>query len=62
MNLWIARDDNGRLFLYERKPVRYSGEFASVSGYWSHRIDDDLFPEVTLENSPKRVTLKLNLL
>lgn len=59
MNLWIARDNNGRLFLYESKPIRYLDEFASVRGYWSHRIDDDLFPEVTFENSPKRVTLNL---
>ena len=43
MKLWIARDQNSDLFLYPIKPDRYS----------------DLFPEVTFENSPMEVELKL---
>ena len=58
MKLWIARDQNGDLFLYPIKPDRYVTEyyvFFNGDDWWN--IDSDLFPEVTFENSPMEVEL-----
>lgn len=64
MKLWIARDEDGDLFLYNQKPsILKTGvdpwdcfqapnkEFLS--------IPNELFPEITFENSPQEVELKL---
>lgn len=60
MKLWIARDQNSDLFLYPIKPDRYVTEhyvFFNGDDWWN--IDSDLFSEVTFENSPQEVELKL---
>lgn len=57
MKLWIARDEDGDLYLYEREPIREIDYFYSF--YVSIKIDNNLFPETTFENSPKEVELKL---
>lgn len=61
MELWIARDygDNADLCLYSSKPYQV------VAGIWTCYnqdyifIDNKLFPEVTFENSPKKIELNL---
>ena len=55
--MWIARDYNEELYLYEREPIREFNYF--YSSYASIKIDNNLFPEVTFENSPKQVELKI---
>jgi len=60
MKLWIARDQNGDLFLYPIKPDRYVTEYyVFFNGDDCYDIDNRLFPEVTFENSPMEVELKL---
>jgi len=65
MELYIARDKDGKLFLYNYLPNRNndSGNFmVEVDDMWDGEIisiDPKLFPEVTWENSPKQVELKL---
>jgi len=65
MELYIARDKDGKLFLYNYLPNRNndSGNFmVEVDDMWDGEImsiDPELFPEVTWENSPKQVELKL---
>ena len=60
MKLWIAKTKRGKLCIFRYKP-RYFSEF----DFWSdENIDDDMmtiygFPEVTFENSPMEVELKL---
>ncbi len=58
MKLWIARDANDSLFLYDEKP-----NLEKLYGYWysdnCFRLDTDEFHEVTFENSPQEVELKL---
>lgn len=58
MELWIARDKDRVLGLFDDKP------FKNEYGYWTtvrncYLIDDDLFPEITFENSPQQVEIKL---
>lgn len=59
MKLWIARDKDGGLWLFENKPS-YTGSywkdfFETSIGEFDYR----LFPEVTFENSPREVEIKL---
>ena len=58
MELWIARDKDGSLCLSRVELVKaYTTFICNEQQYYY--IDDDLFPEVTFENSPKKVELKL---
>ena len=72
--MWIARDkkqsaysenEMPSLYLFKSKPC-----FESNLGYWEpnkldleanfFEIDNNLFPELTFENSPQEVEIKLN--
>lgn len=63
MKLWVARDFDGILNLYINKPKLDSND----NMYYTDsdmeddylNIDKDLFPEVTFENSPQQVEIKL---
>lgn len=69
MKIWIARDKDSRLYLFDYKPIRdeddtqfiyddtYIDSPIFIFGYIE--IDKTLFPEVTWENSPKQVEFKL---
>lgn len=65
--LWIARDENGGLYLYSNKPIKqkfgeqnfFKSESKSNDGNYDEiKIDSALFPEVTFENSPQQLVLK----
>lgn len=60
MKLWITRDCMG-LWVYTTNPLFNSSkkEFESVDGNMLYINDDKLFPEVTFENSPQQVEIKL---
>ena len=59
MKMWIARDRNGNLFLHRDRPY-----LSRLYGVWDSddyfRLEQKDFPEVTFENSPMEVELKLN--
>ena len=57
--MWVARDKDGELYLYDAYPKKNSEFFGCQIGYTSMMLDGSLFPEVTWENSPVRVELKL---
>lgn len=59
MNLWIARDKSGLLFLYEGRPQRNDRYFYNTPTGNSVKVEESLFPELTWENSPREVELKL---
>lgn len=60
MKLWIARDLDGDLWLYNRKLEKKFGGFIPIDNNCDiMSIDNDLYPEVTYENSPQEVELKL---
>lgn len=60
MKLWIARDKDGDLYLYTRKPEKVE-EYWTVE--WPHayyQFNTDLFPEVKWEDDePTEVELKI---
>jgi hypothetical protein len=66
MKHWIARDKDGCLYLYNYKPCKNEtlGRFTCCikpDGEWSdeYELNSHLFPEVTFENSPQQIELKL---
>ena len=62
MKMWIARDFDGTLVLSNRQPYLpnkccdffFFGDDTSI-----YYLDENMFPEVTFENSPIEVELKL---
>lgn len=60
--MWIARDRNGSLYAYNRKPVRFEDYFGCLTewGTWDEELglDKNDYPEVTWENSPKELVVK----
>lgn len=58
MKLWITRNKyDGMLKLWFNKPVKQNFQFYSNDGFFI--LDENLFPEVTFENSPQQVEIKL---
>lgn len=64
--LWITRNKNGTLTLWFNKPVKQEGAWYNNDGFFvldsiqSPTFGEVIpFPEVTFENSPKEVELKL---
>ena len=59
MRFWIARDIDGILRIYDNKPKVYKRkqEIISIGGYYD--ININLFPQITFENSPQLVEIKL---
>ena len=58
---WIARDSYG-LWLFIQKPTKYlsNGDkcFSKLNNI-RYLIDSQLFPEITFENSPQQIEIKL---
>lgn len=55
MKLWIARAKFGYITLHYSKPKEKNGGWNDVVAV----LGDNYFPEVTFENSPQEVELKL---
>lgn len=61
--LWIARDDDGSLWLFDEKPVKVRGMWRNGAlqermSAMETRIQGCLFPTLTVDNSPKMLGLK----
>ena len=56
--LWVARDCNGELYLYNEKPEYYN----SLEVWFSYRIcsklDNNFFPNLTWKDEPIEVELR----
>ena len=62
MKLWIARDKDNSLFLYLNKPLINDDTFTvnwDEPNWWDAQLINDMFPEITFENSPQMVEVKL---
>lgn len=59
--MWIARDKNEDLWLYENKPYTFCMDIflMQTDDELCDKLNKDLFPEVTFENSPVEVELKI---
>lgn len=65
MEFWIARDKDGSLWMYNDEPVLRSEDSFGVKPNQNGKtkpakqLRDWYFPEVTFENSPQQVEIKL---
>lgn len=65
MKLWIARQRDNSLYLFTHKPTLFCGRWCMnganqyYAKLWGNKVKNELFPEVTFENSPHRVEIKL---
>ena len=58
MKMWIARERGGMLLLFRFRPwLTDISEWVHIGGCVV--LDTKIFPEVTFENSPQEVELKL---
>ena len=55
MKLWIARNKIGTIYAYDAIPIRNKERFEARGKY----ATDNFFKELTWENSPQEVELKL---
>lgn len=56
MKLYVARDKNGRLYLYKHKPKKYNIVWTNPA--FIEELDSNLFPEVRWEDEePTEVEL-----
>ena len=58
MKLYVARDGDGGLYLYPEEPTK-DAIYKNWTSYNWIALELDLFPEVTFENSPIEVEIKL---
>lgn len=64
MKVWIARDADGGLFMYDSKPNRKDTFFmtdiaeATIRGQWP--LPEKSLPDVTWENSPQEFYIEIN--
>lgn len=57
MKLYVARDENKSLYLYEYEPKKYKTRWIGYLGF-IEKLDSNLFPEVKWEdNEPTEVEL-----
>lgn len=58
--LWIARDKDNSLFIYSKKPIKYDNfyNYDIEDDLDSTSIPEELYPELTFENSPKQLIIK----
>lgn len=61
MELWIARDKDGKLELHKKFPIVKVDEEGEEYwlGHFLCYISKDLYPEVIFENSPQKVKIEL---
>ena len=62
MKFWIARDKVGCIGLYRQSPIwkwNKFGTFEDWHGGFLALLPSEDFPEVTFENSPQEVELKI---
>lgn len=62
MKLWIAREENNDLKLFEDKPTYHNiieTWMTPHDSYFLCYLDEKEFPEVTFGNSPQEIELKL---
>ena len=57
MKLWLVKQKYGGAWLYDTKPYKDGDNWKSVGNLYL--IDRNFLPEVTIENSPQQVEIKL---
>lgn len=56
--IWVARDCNGELYLYNEKPEYYNNLEAWFVGGIFSKLDNNFFPNLTWKDEPIEVELR----
>ena len=61
LEAWVARDDNGMLYLYLVKPIKFETTWITAAiGAKFIQLDKELFPEVQWsDEEPKKIKLSI---
>ena len=64
MKYWIAREQNGKISIHDIEPSLEEFEmYDKIIQFWDSpyrtELEFDPYPEITFENSPQEVELKL---
>ena len=55
--VWIARDKDGSLYLYSKKPLKDGRMFVTDGTGDMFQLDKNSHSEITWENSPQRIEI-----
>lgn len=55
--LYVARDKDGSLYMYDAIPKRGENAFFAQRGYDCFHLDSSMLPDVTFDNSPQKMEL-----
>lgn len=59
MEFWIARDKDNSLWLFDILPIRSKYSFIADTNNCAMELNNNLFQEVTWENSPRKVKIEI---
>lgn len=61
MNMFIARDQDGSLWMYDREPqLAQSGKIWFVPGFgWQMPVKRDSFDNITFDDGPVKVKIEI---
>ena len=59
MKYWVARDKRGECCLYEGKPTEDVDGTWNPNGYRWYKVSPRLFPNVTFDNSPMIIIMRI---
>ena len=54
--LWIARDINGELYLYDKEPYKGDLGYNPTDNRW-FKLNEESHSEITFENSPQQIEI-----
>lgn len=57
INGWVARDENGQVWLYAQRPFRNHAVWTTDKGRYFIRINDTFFPSLRWEDEPREVEI-----
>ena len=60
---WIARDEDGKIFIHDRKPILVLGWWGNMWNSYSplgkQRLHDSLFQKQKFQDKPRRVKVTI---
>ena len=62
LKAWVARDENGMLYLYLAKPLKFETTWMTAAiGAKFIQLDDELFPEIKwTDDEPTKVKIVID--
>ena len=59
MKIWVARDKDGRIYAYSRKPTKFFSNFRLYDGQTLFLKDQKSYPLLSFDNSPIEVIINM---